>query len=171
MPTPFTTKLYFSIFEQAFFNEEPMTLKNLFVIAIATLAITACGGNDNAPTTEPAPVPSSGVLNPPSEFCFFTNLEPQGGVEYTVLRNVKAAKGSYGSVTYVVPLLKENTIVRGGNAVIHYAASQRFGFWPWRIVRPVARGRAINITNAKGLSCKEMGGYTESDILSGTYSR
>lgn len=148
-----------------------MTLKNLFVIAIATLAITACGGNDNAPTTEPAPVPSSGVLNPPSEFCFFTNLEPQGGVEYTVLRNVKAAKGSYGSVTYVVPLLKENTIVRGGNAVIHYAASQRFGFWPWRIVRPVARGRAINITNAKGLSCKEMGGYTESDILSGTYSR
>jgi hypothetical protein len=48
---------------------------------------------------------------------------------------------------------------KGGNAVGNYHEGQRFGFWPWRLVRPVASGDAITILNTRGKSCVEMGGY------------
>lgn len=163
----FTENLFFSILyiTYKYQMELIMKLANILVLAVAAIVISACGGNNAAPKTQPAP--SSGIINPPSEFCYFTSLEPQGGVEYELLRNVALGKGTYGSVKDVVPPFEELTVSRGGNAVINFTASQRFGFWPWRIVRPVARGRAIKITNTQGLSCKQMGGLTQAEIMEG----
>ena len=44
----------------------------------------------------------------------------------------------------------------GGNVVINYNASQRFGFWPWRIVRPVVWGTAVKWKTP--VDCKQLGG-------------
>ncbi len=32
----------------------------------------------------------------------------------------------------------------GGNTIINYEGGQSFGFWPWRIVRPVVYGTAVD---------------------------
>lgn len=138
-----------------------MKLKVLFTAAIA-LALTACGGTYVDPDADLAYTEGN---DKSVEFCYIEGEAPQGNVDYTFLKNVKAAKGVYGSVTEVIPQLRAVTILRGGNAVVNYKASQRFGFWPWRFVRPVARGRAIQITDAHGLSCSEMGGRTLNELV------
>lgn len=144
-----------------------MKLANTLALAVTAIVISACGGNDNTPNVEPTTTSASGIINPPTEFCFFTSNPPAEGVEYQLLKNAKAAKGTYGSVTEVIPKFETRVQDLGGNAAINFKASQRFGWWIWRLVRPVASGRAINITNTNGLSCHDMGGLTEAEILEG----
>lgn len=147
--------------------ELKMKVKNLFVLAVAAIVISACGGSDPAPSVEPVANGNggSGIINKPTEFCYFIGGTPQGDVEFTLLKNVKVAKGTFGAVSSILPKFEEATIARGGNSVVNFAGSQRFGFWPWRFIRPVASGRAINITNTQGRSCKEMGGYNRNEII------
>ncbi|WP_208640082.1 hypothetical protein [Massilia violaceinigra] len=120
------------------------------ILALAFLN-TASAAEDVAPTSDP------------SNFCFFASVPP-AEFPYKVIRKVKAAKGTYGSVSELVEELSERAKARGGDAIINYNGSQRFGFFPWRVVRPVARGEAIKWTGAAP-DCEKAGGSTLMTIL------
>ena len=76
--------------------------------------------------------------------------------QYKTIKRVIAAKGTYGSVEEVYPRFVERVHQTGGDVVINYRASQRFGFWPWRFVRPVIYGTAVKWNTP--VDCKALGG-------------
>ena len=76
--------------------------------------------------------------------------------QFKIMKRVKVAKGTYGSVEELYPRFAERTHQVGGNVVINYNASQRFGFWPWRIVRPVVWGTAVKWNTP--VNCQQLGG-------------
>ena len=80
-----------------------------------------------------ASAPTRDVAN----FCFFAGTPPPNE-KYTVIRTLKVGKGTYGAVKDILPKLVDDARKIGANAIIHYTGSQRFGFFPWRIVRSAA---------------------------------
>lgn len=70
---------------------------------------------------------------------------------------MKIGKNTYGSVTDLYPKILDKAAKLNADAVIHYNASQRFGFWPWRFVRPVMTGTAIKWQSTPP-SCQSLGG-------------
>jgi hypothetical protein len=126
-----------------------------------------------APATAPnAPTASNGHTAQPVElpsglgdFCFFAHL-PSADQKYTVVKKLKVGKGTYGGVTDILPKLAENARSRGADAIIEYGGSQHFGFWPWRMVRPVVHGIAVKWTGPAPVNCEAAGGTTLSTILS-----
>ena len=111
---------------------------------------------------------STSAVNLPGglgDFCFFARLPP-ASQKYKVIKNVKIGKGTYGSVQDILPKMAEYAQLRGADAIVEYAGSQRFGFWPWRMVRPVVRGVAVQWTDPKPATCESVGGTKLSTILS-----
>ncbi|TCB80261.1 peptide signal protein [Acinetobacter sp. ANC 3781] len=76
--------------------------------------------------------------------------------QFQVKKRIKVAKGTYGSVEELYSRFAERAHQVGGNVVINYNASQRFGFWPWRMVRPVILGTAVKWNTP--VNCVAMGG-------------
>lgn len=103
-------------------------------------------------------------LSPAADFCFLSGAPPSD-VRYSRIRDLKLGKGSYGSVTDIVGRLAEQARMLGADAMINYTGSQRFGFWPWRMVRPVVRGTAVKWEGPTKPDCKAIGGSTLSEIL------
>ncbi|WP_233471087.1 hypothetical protein [Paraburkholderia caribensis] len=91
---------------------------------------------------------------------------PPADQKYKVIKNIKIGKGSYGSVQDILPKMAEYAQLRGADAIVEYNGSQRFGFWPWRMVRPVVRGVAVQWTDPKPSSCESIGGTRLRTILS-----
>ncbi|WKE65319.1 hypothetical protein PVT67_16890 [Gallaecimonas kandeliae] len=100
----------------------------------------------------------------PSQVCLFAGVPSQGAV-FEEVKRIKVAKGSYGSVSQILPELAAKAQSMGANGVVHYMGSQRFGFWPWRIVRPVVRGTAVKVQFKEGQSCADLGGKTVGDVI------
>jgi hypothetical protein len=99
-----------------------------------------------------------------SDFCFFSG-KPASGYKYAVTGNLKVGKGTYGGVKDILPKLANRARGTGADAIINYTGSQRFGFWPWRMVRPVVRGVGIKWADAKKPDCAAAGGTILKDIL------
>ncbi len=97
-------------------------------------------------------------------FCFFAGLPPSEA-DYIVIRKLKVGKGTYGGVKDILPKLVDHARKIGADAIISYSGSQRFGFMPWKMVRPVVRGIAIQWSGSKGRDCVAMGGTTLETIL------
>ena len=76
--------------------------------------------------------------------------------QFRIKKRIKVAKGTYGSVVELYPRFAERAHQVGGNVVINYNASQRFGLWPWRFVRPVMWGKAVKWNTP--VDCKALGG-------------
>ena len=95
----------------------------------------------------------------PTTICALPGVPPSD-YKYKVVKKLKLGKGSYGSVTDIQPLFSKKARDVGADAVIYYNGSQRFGFFPWRVVRPVITGTAIqwDKNNAKPFACVENGG-------------
>jgi hypothetical protein len=143
------------------------------IITVLFAAVRAYAGE---PTTEtvseveisPATTASAPTADLPSgigDFCFFAHLPPSNQ-KYKVIKNIKIGKGSYGSVTDILPKMAEYAQLRGADAIIDYSGSQRFGFWPWRVVRPVVRGVAVQWSDPKPVSCESIGGTKLTTIMS-----
>lgn len=116
---------------------------------------------DSAPEdAEAASPPTPDLMN----FCFFAGLPPDGA-KYRIVKKLKRGKGTYGSVRDVLPQFARNAKAAGGDAVMNYSGSQRFGFFPWRLVRPVVHGTAIKWTDPKDKDCAALGGSTLQTIL------
>ena len=91
---------------------------------------------------------------------------PSGDARFQVLKKLKAARQTYGSVTLVLPELARQARAAGGDLVIDYNGSQRFGFFPWRLVRPVATGTAVRWLGAQPVDCAALGGNTVAEVIS-----
>lgn len=76
--------------------------------------------------------------------------------DYKILKRIKAGKGTYGSVEDVYPKIIAIANHYNADAIINYRGSQRFGFWPWRIVRPVITGTAVKFNSP--LDCNQLNG-------------
>lgn len=99
-----------------------------------------------------------------SDFCFFSG-DPPADVKYTVIRAIRVGKGTYGGVKEILPKFAGYAQKIGADAIIEYTGSQRFGFWPWRMVHPVVRGVAIKWADTPHPNCSAIGGTTLSAIL------
>ena len=99
-----------------------------------------------------------------NNFCLFATV-PAAEFKYTVVRDVKFAKGAYGGVKDVLPVFVGEAKAAGGDAVINYAGTQRFGFFPWRLVRPVLRGTAVKWDSAGPVDCAKMGGMSMQEVI------
>lgn len=138
------------------------SILSIAAISFAALTFSACSGAPNHIYVEPHPSPAPATFdgsNLPKETCFFQDI-PSDDVLYTVLKNFKAAKGIYGSISEVIPHATTKIKQLGGNAAINFLAWQKGSIFPWRFVSPYATGTAIFIFNTNGKSCTEMGGMT-----------
>jgi hypothetical protein len=91
------------------------------------------------------------------KICIVAN-DPSATAPYTVVKRLKVGKGSYGSVDDAIAMLAAKARRSGADAVINYTGSQRFGFWPWRFVRPVVRGTAVKWNPGTAFDCVAAGG-------------
>jgi len=99
-----------------------------------------------------------------AQFCLFAGAPP-AEYPYTVIKKLKVAKQTYGSVKDVLPSLAAQARGVGGEAIVSYNGSQRFGFFPWKLVRPVVTGAAIKWTGAATKDCAAVGGSTVQQVL------
>jgi len=99
--------------------------------------------------------------DPPSttNICALKGVPPSD-FKYKVVKKLKLGKGSYGSVTDIQPKFAQLALNVGADALIYYNGSQRFGFFPWRMVRPVITGTAIKWDkgNKQSFACTANGG-------------
>jgi hypothetical protein len=98
---------------------------------------------------------AANTLQPSTPICLIKGTPTNH--QFTEIKRLKIGKGTYGSVTDLYPRIVDKTHKLGADAVIHYNASQRFGFWPWRLVRPVMTGTAIKWLSTPP-SCQSLGG-------------
>jgi len=91
------------------------------------------------------------------KICLIAGL-PEKNYPYEVIKFVKFGKGSYGRVNDSIPEFIKQAKVLEADAIINYQGSQRFGFWPWRITRPVLRGDAIKWDSDEPVNCEDAGG-------------
>jgi opacity protein-like surface antigen len=141
-------------------------MKSNLALAIALSSFAAAASAADAPDAA-APAASAATPDAPApdaDFCFFSN-SPTGGAKYKVMKRVKQSKGTYGGVRDELPAFVGDVRAAGGDAVINYNGSQRFGFWPWRMVHPVLTGVAIKWVD-KAPDCAAAGGSTMGTIMS-----
>lgn len=102
-------------------------------------------------------IPSTTIAAPEKPICFLKSTPPVD-IKYKPVRKVKAGKGTYGANDQALPALAKRARKLGADAVINYQSGQRFGFWPWRVVRPVAWGLAVKWENPQTVNCAALGG-------------
>ena len=78
--------------------------------------------------------------------------------QYVVVRKIRLGKGSYGTVEEIIPRLVNQAASLGADGIINFDGSQRFGFWPWRVVRPVVSGTAVKWAHNVTVDCVAVGG-------------
>lgn len=98
------------------------------------------------------------------DLCVFDNGAPSD-MPHQVVHKLKVAKGTYGGVKELLPKFVQEALSYKADAIVDYNSSQRFGFWPWRVVRPVVSGTAIRWTEKPRKSCEAMGGVRLEVIL------
>lgn len=92
---------------------------------------------------------------------------PRPPVKYALVKPILIGKPTYGGIEPLT--LRAVAMARAsyGDAIINYSASQRFGFWPWRFLRPVVRGDAVRIDNPEVFDCRALGGKLYSGVADG----
>lgn len=120
-----------------------------FAAALFALTITdLCLANTAAEAAE----------NPEKKLICVLKGSPLPTDQYEVIRKMKIGKGSYGSVSEILPKLVDQARNLGADAIINYNGSQRFGFFPWRVVRPVVTGTAVTWAANTTPDCTALGG-------------
>ena len=96
-------------------------------------------------------------------FCLYGGA-PGGDARYTALAPVKTSRETYGSVLDELPRFVETSKAAGADAVIKYNGAQHFGFWPWRLVRPLLTGVPIK-WDGPAPDCTASGGQTFATVM------
>ena len=116
------------------------------ILILLALSALSCAGDTQLSQGQAARTicVMKGAPPPPVQYAlvkqFLIGKQTYGGVEPLTVRVVNMARHSYA------------------DAVINFSASQRFGFWPWRFIRPVVRGDAVQIRNPEVFNCRALGG-------------
>ena len=84
-------------------------------------------------------------------------------VKYALLKSLLLERQTYGGVQPLTMQLVGQARAVHADAIINYNGAQHFGFWPWRVVRPVVSGDAVRIENPEAFDCARLGGefYSE----------
>lgn len=120
--------------------------------AYAELTTTVTPTQATTPSTNTAEIPTPTTES--NKICLIKGT-PES-TNYKVIRRIKAGKGTYGSVVDLYPTISKIAHRYKADAVINYNGSQRFGFWPWRVVRPVITGTAIKFNSP--VDCNKLNG-------------
>ena len=144
-------------------------MKRIHILAIAlTMAHAAHAADDENKATSATPPPpaASAVAStmPNGDFCLYAG-SPPSNVKYRSIGHVKLGKGTYGGVRDELPAFVAEARAKGADAVTNYNGSQRFGFWPWRLVRPVLTGIAVKFDEGKSPDCESSGGSTLATVM------
>lgn len=129
-------------------------MKNIFAFSILLLTSIVSYAQDLSRDSQLDPL----------DICLITGLPPSD-VKFEKIQKIKIGKSSYGSVTDILPNFANKAKSLGANAVVNYIGSQRFGFWPWRFVRPIVRGEAVKLNIDSEKTCKDVGGATVRDVI------
>lgn len=135
-------------------------------ILVAALAIAGAAAHAGTPEQEIADGKkiAASLSQEGRDLCVFDGGAPSD-VPHQVIRKLKVAKGTYGGVKELLPTLVQDALADKADAIVDYNSSQRFGFWPWRVVRPVVTGTAIRWTEQPRKSCEAMGGVRLETVL------
>jgi hypothetical protein len=122
-------------------------------IALVLLTFVACGGG------APIAVRPSPNIKP---MCVMKGAPPPP-VKYALVKPLLLGKSTYGGAVPLTVKIVGQARKAYADAIINYSGGQRFGFWPWRFLRPVVRGDAVRIDNPEVFDCVKLGGefYSE----------
>jgi hypothetical protein len=137
----------------------------LMLTATAIHAALAADGVDDsavAPPATSASAPATTIAN--GDFCLYAG-SPPSDAKYRSVGRVKLGKGTYGGVRDELPAFVAEARAKGADAITSYNGAQRFGFWPWRLVRPVLTGVAVKFDEGKVPDCASSGGATLASVL------
>lgn len=129
-------------------------MKKLGIIGIILLFTSGC----TTVVLDSIHAENSQNIVPVEKFKTMCIFDHTPNVDYQSIKYFKVGKGSYGPVSSIMPKYVNQADLLGGNAIINYRGGQRFGFWPWRIVRPVAYGTAVKWEEKSNVECKTLGG-------------
>jgi len=145
------------------------------VLALVIALVPTTGRTHDAPVPLPAASASSaanadevGAKSAPltaddGAMCLIQGLPP-AEFKYVVVRKLKVKKGTYGAVIDILPNLAAQARMVGGTALVDYNGAQHFGFFPWRITRPIVSGTAIKWTGPAP-DCTAAGGATLAAVM------
>jgi hypothetical protein len=139
------------------------------MLALSLALVNSAYATDDAaqgaatPSAEAASVAASTIPN--GDFCLYAGAPPSD-VKYRSLGRVKLGKGTYGGVRDELPAFVAEARAKGADAITNYNGAQRFGFWPWRLVRPVLTGVAVKFDEGKSPACVVSGGATLATVMS-----
>ena len=139
----------------------------ILALSMVMMAHGAQAAEDAATAAVP-PADAASAAGPATangDFCLYAGAPPSD-FKYRPLGRVKLGKGSYGSVRDELPAFVAEARAKGADAVTSYNGAQRFGFWPWRLVRPVLTGIAVKFDDGKVPDCAASGGATLATVLS-----
>ena len=146
-------------------SASPITVLAIAVGLTATAAVRAADSEMSPPAAANAPGAAASAVAPSiEEFCFVKGAPPSD-FRYARIKEMKMGKGTYGSVRDILDEFAVDARKAGADAIINYSGSQRFGFWPWRMVRPVVRGTAIKWTGDVKPDCQKAGGLTLGEVM------
>ena len=112
------------------------------VIVMALVAL-ACGGD----------APREANLPPAKPMCVMKGYPAPA--EVRPRKQLKVGRQTYGSVAQITSVMVGQARKAHADAIVNYNGSQRFGFWPWRFIRPVATGEAVRMDNIGGVRLRE----------------
>ncbi|GHA32701.1 hypothetical protein ACFFLZ_05275 [Photobacterium aphoticum] len=127
-------------------------MKKLLLAFIATSALVGCSTPLDTIQTD---TPNGINVKNYKTVCLF-DYTPN--IEYTSLKYYRSGRNLFGSVNSVMPKFVNYADRLDANTIINFEGGQRFGFWPWRFVRPVVYGTAVDWPTKSNESCKYLGG-------------
>lgn len=145
-------------------NHITATMAVLLGLAVAGTVHAEEPASAPAAAAKPSQAAASAVDPSIEDFCFIKGAPPSD-IRYVRVKELKLGKGTYGSVRELLDDIALNARNAGADAIINYSGSQRFGFWPWRMVRPVVRGTAIKWAGDVKPECAKAGGQTLSEVM------
>jgi hypothetical protein len=131
----------------------PRLCSSLLLSLLVAAGPVASGGD------EPKEPRASSQPAPP--MCVMMGAPPL--VKYALLKSLLLERQTYGGVQPLTMQLVGQARAVHADAIINYNGAQHFGFWPWRVVRPVVSGDAVRIENPEAFDCARLGGefYSE----------
>ncbi|WP_157037852.1 hypothetical protein [Photobacterium aquae] len=129
-------------------------MKNLITPLIAVLTLVGCA----TPLDEVQVQTSKANIEKINNYKTICVFDYNPNIEYTILKSYRSGRNLFGSVGSVMPKFLNYSNRLDGNTIINFEGGQRFGFWPWRLVRPVVYGTSVDWPAKSNESCKELGG-------------
>lgn len=120
------------------------------VLVLLAVAVAGCGARASTRIYQAEPAHNNRI-------CMIPGPAP-AGVQHKVMGTITTYMHHYGDTESVLLEMAEEARRMGANAVVGVSSGQRFGWFAWRVVRPLAEGTAVRLQNPEELNCQGAGG-------------